>query len=301
MSCLAITGANGFIGHTLVRRCIELGYDVITLSRRPTNEGHWISWQLGEPLPLECASVDAVVHLASATLVARDKTNEAVDLDFLGTRLLSENAWSIYSKDRPVRFIFLSSQSASAMAKNQYGQSKHAIECSLVHENEVIVRPGLVYGDEGQSVFGMFQKLSRMPLVPVISGVPNIHPIHVNELIECIVRIIETQRPQKLYCLGASTPLTFAEAIVATSVRDGRRAPLKIQLPLAFVKAVAWIVDKCLHMSPSISERIDGLLALQPMQTENSIKELGVSICSFISTNAQQKNSKGDYFDVPRV
>jgi hypothetical protein len=58
---------------------------------------------------------------------------------------------------------------------------------------------------------------------------------------------------------------------------------------LAFVKTVAWVVDKCLHMSPSISERIDGLLALEPMQTENSTKELGVKICSFISANTKYK------------
>ena len=72
MKSIAITGASGFIGCALARQCEELGTEVLALSRRPASVGRWIKWEIGNPLPLECSDVDAVVHLASIACGARE-------------------------------------------------------------------------------------------------------------------------------------------------------------------------------------------------------------------------------------
>lgn len=275
MKRVAVTGATGFIGQAVVRACLARGYEVLALSRRPSEQGIWIKWSLGDPIPEECNSVDAVVHLASATLIAKDHIDESVRLDISGTHTLAETAKAL----RPdVRFIFLSSQSASPSAQNRYGQSKYAIEQSLTGKTEIVVRPGLVFDDEGASVFGLFKKLSKLPVIPVISKTANIHPIHVDELANCLMQIIETSEPAKLYCLGSPVPLTFADAISETARRYGGRPPIGIPVPLFPVKSAAWIVDKTLRISPSLCERIDGLIALNPMETGPSIHALGIPI-----------------------
>lgn len=281
MSRIAITGAGGFIGTALARRYLEVGHEVIALTRRPTAHGEWISWQIGDPLPPQCATVDTVIHLASAALVARDNMNDAVDKDISGTRRLTMSIRSLCAAGSSIRFVFLSSQSAHVQAKNAYGRSKLAIENELGRSNEVIVRPGLVYDDAGGSVFGLFEKLSRLPAVPVISSGANIQPIHVTELVECLVKITEMAVCEKLYCVGAVVPITFAQAIKATAHRFGRPGPWTIPVPLAPVKAAAWLVDKLMHVTPSIGERIDGLVALQPMETATSLKLLDISVENF--------------------
>ncbi|QGZ54029.1 NAD-dependent epimerase/dehydratase family protein [Paraburkholderia acidiphila] len=278
MRRIAVTGANGFIGRSVVKACLQSGYEVITLARRPVDAGHWIQWTLGDPLPDACKPVDAVIHLASSTLVACADVDASVQLDISGTAKLAQSTRAKGYDGSPARFIFLSSQSATPYAKNRYGQSKYSIEQSLTNDNEIIVKPGLVFDDTGGSVFGLFEKLSRLPVLPVISSAANIQPINVDELAECLLRIVQAQTPEKTYCLGYPKPLTFAEAISATARRSGRRPPLPLRVPLMPVKAVAWTVDKLLHLSPSIGERIDGLVALRPMETASSLQKLGVSV-----------------------
>lgn len=280
MRSIAITGASGFIGGALARRCEERGTEVLALSRRPASVGRWIKWEIGNPLPLECSDVDAVVHLASASLVAREKMDEAVALDIHGASVLARSTQAA-GNGRPPRFVFLSSQSASAGAKNAYGKSKFIIEGALDAANTAVIRPGLVYDDAGSSVFGMFEKLARLPAVPVVSRRQNIQPIHVEELVDCITKVVEAQDPRRLYCLGAVQPMTFSDAIKATAMRSGRSAPIGIPVPLAPIQAAAWCVDKLLRPTPTIGERLDGLVALQPMETAGSLAALGVELKAF--------------------
>jgi NADH dehydrogenase len=267
MRRLAITGAGGFIGSVLTQQALERGYEVMALARRPPPAGRWIPWELGKPLPAECETADVLIHLASATLTAKGQLARALELDVSGTRLLAESAG-------PRRFIFLSSQSASAGARNMYGRSKFAIENLLEQDSEIIVKPGLVYDDAGGSVFGLLEKLSRLPVVPSLATLPNIQPIHVRDLAACILRIVETSAPQKTYCLGPSQPMTLSDAIKATAKRSGRRPPITIPMPLAPIRALAGAIDVCLRVSPPIVERIDGLTALRPMETAASLRAL---------------------------
>jgi nucleoside-diphosphate-sugar epimerase len=253
----------------------------MALARRPVEFGVWVKWEIGEPLPAQCTGVDAVVHLASASLLAPKKLEEAVAADLLGTKVLAESVRACAASGAPPRFVFLSSQSASSKANNAYGKCKFAIEGGLTAANEVIVRPGLVYDDAGASVFGLFERLSRLPVVPIVSSRPNIQPIHVAELIECLVKICSTAHCANLYLLGATEPMTFAGAIKATARRFGRSAPLGIPVPLAPVRAAAWTIDKILKLRPTIAERLDGLIALRPMDTAPSLAMLDVQLKNF--------------------
>ena len=266
-------GASGFIGRSLVQEAAAAGHEIIAPSRE--------TWRLGAPLPAVCEHADVVVHLASATLVARRDTAEAAALDLRGSKILLDQTRTWRRAGWTSRFVFVSSQSARTEAKTNYGRSKYAIETLLDQDDEVIVRPGLAYDESGSSVFGLFEKLSRLPVLPVFSRTRCIQPIAVQELAVCLLRIAGTAMPARYYNLGAERPLSMAEAVEAAARRAGRRPPLGIRVPATPVRWTAVVVDRMLRISPPLLERIDGLIALQPMETAASLASLDMRLAAF--------------------
>ena len=168
MATIAITGATGFIGRKLCKLCEASGHEAIELARTAAAGGRSATWRLGEGLPPQFEDVDAVIHLASATLVENRDLDAAFRRDVDGSRVLIESVRNVRRSGRPIRFVFLSSQSSKADAANAYGRSKWAIENILDQDDEIVVRPGLVYADQPTSVFALFEKIARLPVVPVV-------------------------------------------------------------------------------------------------------------------------------------
>ncbi len=275
MSCVAVTGATGFIGREVSTLFRLRGADVIELSRNG-GEGGPLRWTLGQELPEACRTAETIVHLASATLTETGSLQAAIDRDVEGTRTIARQIRTWRKAGGRHRFIFVSSQSAKPDAANAYGRSKWAIEQLLDEEDDLVVRPGLVYSDVPSSVFATFDKLSRLPIVPIIGHRPAIQPIHVREVAGCISQLARMDQPPRMVKIGAAEPLTFREALQATARRAGRRAPLMVPIPMRPVKLMARIVDRLFHLT--ITERLDGLAGLQPIETKASLAALGQAL-----------------------
>lgn len=277
---VAVTGASGFIGRRVVRDLEAAGHEVVRLVR--SEEGmraRTTRWALGEALPSSCENIDALVHLASSLLVERSRHQEAFSKDVGGTKLLIESIRRMRARGRVVRFIFISSQSASESAKNFYGRSKKAIEQLLNEQDEIIVRPGLVYGaGEIRNVAAQLEKLSRLPVLPVLATGRAIQPIHVDDLSQCIVMITATASPMPVYYLGAPIAIDMQQFVREIARRQRRKAPLMVKMPATLVKLAASLIDRASWGNTSLVERIDGLLGLAPMETSQSIKRLGFEL-----------------------
>jgi len=275
MSCVAVTGATGFIGQEVSALFRRQGADVIELSRSG-GKGGSMRWALGQDLPEACRTAETIVHLASATLSETGSLQAAIDRDVDGTRVILRQVRTWRQAGGRHRFIFVSSQSAKPDAANAYGRSKWAIEQLLDHDDDIVVRPGLVYSEMPSSVFATFDKLSRMPILPVINHRPVIQPIHVREVARCIAELARMDQPPRMVKIGAAQPLTFRDAMRATARRAGRRAPLMVPIPMRPVKLMARLVDRLFHLT--ITERLDGLAGLQPLETKASLAALGQAL-----------------------
>jgi nucleoside-diphosphate-sugar epimerase len=240
-----------------------------------------VNWVLGQDLPQACHEVDCLLHLACATLSNTVNLEEAAALDLRGTLALVERVRRIRQEGHAMRFIFLSSQSARPKAANIYGRSKWAIEQTLNEDDEIIVRAGLVYGPDSTGVSKLFERLAMLPLVPSVRTAPSIQPIEVSELAECLLRVASEGAPAKVYRLGAITPLTLGDAILATAERLQRRPPIILPLPQEAIRLAGRLLDLPQFLRPSLSERIDGLVGLESMLTERSLSDLGYVLSPF--------------------
>jgi nucleoside-diphosphate-sugar epimerase len=281
MKTIVVTGANGFIGRKFCEFSRTAGHKVIELARSATAGDRSASWRLGEGLPPQFKAVDVVVHLASATLVENRNLAEAFRRDIDGSRVLIESVRSIRKSGHPIRFVFLSSQSSKANAVTAYGRSKWAIETLLDQDDEIIVRPGLVYADQPTSVFAMFEKIARLPLVPVVTSRASIQPIHVRELVECLAQIANMERPERIFELGAINPMDLRQAIAASARRAGRSQPRFVPVPAPALRFATAVVDRLFNPAPSLTERLDGLIALSPMDTRRSLDALSRKLAPF--------------------
>jgi nucleoside-diphosphate-sugar epimerase len=271
---VVVTGGSGFIGKCVVEHIRAGGWEPIAPASR--------DWRLGTPLPTACDRADAVIHLATALLKANTNMNAASALDVQGTSLLLEQHRDLKRVGKRKKFIFVSSQSAREDAGNNYGKSKWAIERLLEQEDEIVVRPGLVYDSKDGSVFGLFAALVKLPVVPILSQKPCIQPIEVHELADALLRIVAVEQPLRCYKLGAPAPLTFTEMIQAVAKRTGRLPPLGVHFPAMPVRVVAALLDFGLRLSPPLLERIDGLLAARPMDTQKSLEALDMTLKNFV-------------------
>jgi uncharacterized protein YbjT (DUF2867 family) len=155
---LAITGATGFVGQTLVRMALAGGWRVRALTRspKPSSEGlSWINGSLEDVASLAelVRGSDAVIHVAGV-VNARDRAG-FVKGNIEGTRAVVGAAQSSSVR----RFIHVSSLSAREPALSNYGWSKAEAETVVAHSelDWTMVRPPAIYGPGDKDMLDLFK------------------------------------------------------------------------------------------------------------------------------------------------
>lgn len=186
---IALTGATGFVGSTLLDLALSDGHEVNALTRReqPPRAGtSWIRGDLSDQAALEalCEGVDAVIHVAGV-VNAPDKAGfVAGNVD--GTRAMLAAARKAAAR----RFIHVSSLSAREPHLSDYGQSKRDAELAVEESDRTwtIVRPPAIYGPRDTEMFELFRS-ARWGLVPLPPpGAVSI--IHVADLVRLLLSLL---------------------------------------------------------------------------------------------------------------
>lgn len=186
---IAITGATGFVGQSLLDRAKEAGIDVRALARKPQRKRkgvRWVAGDLGEKAALArlCKGAEAVIHVAGV-VNAHDPAGFE-DVNVAGTLNVIEAA----RKAGVPRFIFVSSLSAREPGLSAYGQSKARAE-KLVRASGLdwtIVRPPAIYGPRDREMFELFRS-AKWGVVPVPKD-GNASLIHVDDLARLLFALL---------------------------------------------------------------------------------------------------------------
>jgi nucleoside-diphosphate-sugar epimerase len=185
---LAVTGATGFVGSTLVERAVAAGHSVTALTRRaqPGRDGiRWIEGALDDRASLAAlvAGAEAVIHVAGV-INAADAAGFAAG-NVAGTANVVEATASAGVK----RLVHVSSLAAREPSLSLYGASKAQSE-EIVWQSGLdwaIVRPPAVYGPGDRETLELFKMAARGLVMLPPAG--RLSLLHVDDLADLLLAL----------------------------------------------------------------------------------------------------------------
>jgi NADH dehydrogenase len=248
-----VTGSSGYIGTRIVERLEADGHEVRPFSRRTGGD-------ITDPASVAQAAqgVDAIVHLV-AILDGSDERFEAVNARGPANALAAAQAAGVR------RFLHMSALGVSAehAPLTRYWGSKwkgvQAVTGSGL--DWTVFEPSFVFSSGG-GAFAEFERLSRMPLVPVIGDGRYRHqPVWVGDVAAAFARALE--RPEtagRRYELGGPQAFTFDELLDEIARVTGRRPHRKVHLPAGLMRVQAGLVLR--HLPPPLRVTPDQITML---------------------------------------
>ena len=218
----AITGSNGYVGGAVKKYFAARGWEILELTRRPGRDFRAAAFQLGDDVSPELlAGVTAFVHCAYDFTPLRREEIHAVNVEGSRKILSAARAAGV------PKVIFISSISAFTGCRSLYGQAKLAIEKIALDHGALVLRPGLVHGDDAGGMFGrLAAQIQNSTIVPLIGGGRQIQfLVHADDLagfaenfaagkIEIAPQILTAAHPQ---------PWPFKELLLEVARRQDKK------------------------------------------------------------------------------
>lgn len=187
---IAITGATGFVGQTLLERALGHGFELRALTRRaqPPKPGvEWVQGDLDDRAALKrlVQGAEAVIHIAG--VVNTPDPAEFERGNVAGTLNLVEAVLAMGVQ----RFVCVSSLSAREPELSLYGASKARAE-RLVMASPLdwsVVRPPWIYGPGDRDTLDMF-KAARWGLMPMPPREGRSSLLHVDDLARLLLALV---------------------------------------------------------------------------------------------------------------
>jgi len=254
---LFITGATGFVGRRLVDALVRANVTDVRLLVRDVPK---FAAPFVTPATWQCVSgsldtpavwhdslrgVQTVVHLASSSgKVSKAAHEQAI---VRGTEELvaaSRNAGV-------TRFLYVSSVAAGFADRRyyHYAEAKRQAE-ALVRASgldTLIVRPTMVFG-AGSPVLDGMRKLAKLP-VPIVfgDGVPNVQPIHVDDLAALLVLALDESLPWGGATISAGGADVIPTEALLRRLRGGATSDTRFRhVPVDPLRALLALVEPVL-------------------------------------------------------
>ena len=252
---ILLTGATGFIGRHVAGRLIAAGHEVVCCVRNEERAARMFPGQRTIACDFNSdtrpdmwsprlADVDAVVNCAGILQARRGQSIEAV-------HKAAPAALFEACRDRGVRRVIqISALGADAGAGTAYAETKHAADAHLqgLDLDWTILKPSLVYSCAGSyGGTSLFRALAALPFaIPVVGdGTQVFQPIHMDDLAEGVLRLLETpQPPPKVIVASGPQALHLAEILVALRRWLGLAAAPILHVPVQLVELIARLAQR---------------------------------------------------------
>jgi nucleoside-diphosphate-sugar epimerase len=122
------------------------------------------------------------------------------------------------------RIVFISTISAFAAARSDYGQTKLAVEKAAAENGGVILRPGLIYGEQPGGMFGALRQQAGRSIVPLIGdGSYPQYLVHEDDLSAAVLHaLLIPQAPMVPVTIANPNPWAFRELIAEIARSQGK-------------------------------------------------------------------------------
>lgn len=255
---ILVTGATGFIGGAVVDALLARGHvpvpavrDVAAAKRR---------WPTLQPVAVDfacdtrrsawsprLAGVDAVVN---AVGILRESAVQPFDALHDATPRALFDACVDAGVRRVVQVSALGADDAAA---SRYHLSKRAADRHLLALplQATVVQPSVVFAPQGASA-GMFLMLATLPLAALPGGgVQKVAPVHLDDVIEAIVRALESDAPPRMLAVVGPDCMSLRDYL-DTLRRGLGLGPLRaVPVPMPLVR---WSARLMQHVPGSLVE-----------------------------------------------
>ena len=259
----AVTGAFGYTGRYVTRLLLDMGKRVVTLTGHSDRNNPF--GEQVKALPFDFADPRKLAdHLkGTATLyitywVRFPHKGMTYEKAVQNTFRLIEAA----EKANVKRLVYVSISSADKKSPFPYFSGKGRIEEKIQQSNlsYAIIRPTVIFGDEGILINNIAWLLRRLPLFGIFgSGGYKIQPVYVKDMARIMVEAGQSAENLIMDAVGPET-YTFAELVrlIAKTINSNARIiPLSPRLGLLIGKLVGPLVGDVLITK----DEIYGLMA----------------------------------------
>ena len=250
---ILLLGATGQIGRNLVRKLLKSNYKITAVTRNIHRAGYILKTQANPGylnlVEIKNFSEDKIESLMKTcdiciNLIGILYENKKKQFNTIHTSLpdlLSQKA----KKFKIEKFIHLSSLGIENAKDSFYATSKIDGEKKIKNNfyNWIIIKPSIVYSVDDNFTTNFMTLINRLPMIPLYyAGETKFKPIHVSDLTEIIVRLLDYKyKNLVLECIGPET-ITFKN-ILKILLKSVNKKRLLIPLPMSIAKLSAKILQ----------------------------------------------------------
>jgi len=254
MKKVLIFGGSGQIGRHLIRRLTNKNYLVTVVTRNLHRKGTVLRLG-GNPGYVEIIEAnifnedklndlfkDKDICINLVGIISENKKNKFKNIHTYFPTLLSKKCEEFKLK----QFIHISALGVDKAKDSKYAKSKLAGEKNILENfsKTTILRPSVVYSVDDNFTTNLMTLLSLLPVFPLYyEGKTKFSPIHVSELCEIILEIIEKCIIEKIVeCVGPEE-LSFKEILEKLLFSIDKKRIL-FNLPLFLAKIIIFFLEK---------------------------------------------------------
>ncbi len=270
---IIITGANGFIGESLVNHFVAKDWLVKAfVHSMPQNKLSGVEYVLysleKNPDERKFESVNYLVHCAYLKY-EKNKNSDAVNL--LGTKHLID-----LCRKYTIKPLFLSSFSAHKDAESHYGKIKLESEKLFDISKDIILKPGFVIGKKGLSG-QLIHRIKTNTFFPLVGGGKQpIQTICIDDLC-LIVDNAFTNNMAGLFYIAESEVISMK--IFYQEIANQLNKKIKfISFSLPLLLFVCKVYESVGISLPVSSENVLGLKHLAKFDTKGDLNKMGIQI-----------------------
>ena len=269
---VCVFGANGFLGHHVIRRLAKDGWRIRACVRRPHIAGELrVMGGVGQVQVVQAnvrykqsveqavQGCNAVINLAGILVEQGRQKFSAVHAQ--GAKNIAEAAQKFGIKN----LVHVSALGADLQAKSIYAQTKAQGEQAVLAAipSADILRPSILFG-EGDGFFTRFARAANLTLaLPLLGGGhTKFQPVYVDDLAKAICQIIAQGSAGKTWELAGPQTFTFKQLLQFTMASIDKK---RVLLP------VPWMASALLGMCGEISGYIP---LVKPFLTRDQVKLL---------------------------
>jgi nucleoside-diphosphate-sugar epimerase len=272
---IAITGASGFLGSTLVKYFSSQDWHVIGLVRKPLSSAdpniEYRKYDITNQLDKDALQgVDYVVH--AAYIKYGKQHPNAMDANITGAK----NLLAACKAHKIKKALFMSSMSAHAAATSVYGKQKLAIEQLFTNANGVALRAGLILG-HGGIVEDMSTFMRGKHIVPIIDG--GKQPLQVIAIYD-LTRVIKAALTTNVHGV-----LTVASPTIYSYKSFYQKLAKSLDIKVAYIPIPYYALLTVFNVAAALrlplnlgADNLRGLRQLRSAETASDLHKLNITI-----------------------